>query len=152
MLKGIFISLLVHRFQIANSKPKRAINLYYLIWILTLFFRLRWIYEVYFISFIVISTYYLFEAFGYTALGKGGINVIGFISGLVVCEVSAFNILFLVSLTLMLIIYNIFFDNLKLGFNKVINSNLGKNINHKVIVNNRIFNFIKSIILELKLW
>ena len=86
LFKGILTALVTNTFNEFDLRPGRCIKLYYFVFIILSFTLIRWTRDVYLITFIVLASYYYFDAYEYSMLGDGGSNLIGFISGLMITE------------------------------------------------------------------
>lgn len=109
-VKGLVTALSSTAFEKSNSKPAKLLKLFYITWIILLFAKLRWTYELYIISFVVLSTYYCFNDYRYIFIGKGGTNLLGYITGLIICEALASKIIYLIFIFPVFILLNVSAD------------------------------------------
>jgi hypothetical protein len=75
---------------------------------------IRWCRELFIIMFIVITVYYYFDAYGFSMLGDGGSNLIGFLTGYMLCEVLPPRLIPLILILVLLLSVQIFFDRYSL--------------------------------------
>ncbi|SKA82074.1 hypothetical protein SAMN05443428_104160 [Caloramator quimbayensis] len=107
VLKGLMIALISNLMRKDGLKIKR-INFFYILGFLILFNNIRWNLEIYFASFIAISIYSFI--FPLCTVSKSLLNMLGFIIGLTINEIFAFNISLLYILALLLIAFNVYYS------------------------------------------
>lgn len=114
ILKGIITALTTNLFNQLDLRPGRCIKSYYPFFIIFSFSNIRWTEELFIMISIIITLYYLWDAYSFSMLGDSGSNLIGFIIGLILSEVIGTNLLYLITFLSILIITQFFMDKYSL--------------------------------------
>lgn len=103
LLKGILTWLLINLFNTIEQRGTVGMKLYAFSYLLFSFSYIRWSRELFILSFIVVSIYFVFDTYRLCSLGDSGSNLIGFIIGIIACEAVGTNFSMLIFIVILII-------------------------------------------------